>query len=171
MPMFAFYSPSPRRDPCVWTGSSLWRPNKFRSMYSGTKTSESVGMSAGKRQQILDLEHYLNVLEHKPGALAGSKPLEQCRKMGRWPSSYDRFWEGLIRRQGKQQGTREMIAILKLDRLHGPVKLRQAIDRRWIWAVIILRQFSTFLLPIRCPDLFHRWSRSDCSIATSVRCP
>lgn len=84
--------------------------------------------SYGKRQQILDLEHYLDVLEHKPGAMAGSKPLEQCRKTGRWPSSYDRFWEGLIRRQGKQQGTREMIAILKLDRLHGPVKLRQAIE-------------------------------------------
>ena len=84
--------------------------------------------SYGKRQQILDLEHYLDVLEHKPGAMAGSKPLEQCRKMGRWPSSYDRFWEGLIRRQGKQQGTREMIAILKLDRLHGSLKLRQAIE-------------------------------------------
>lgn len=84
--------------------------------------------SYGKRQQILDLEHYLDVLEHKPGAMAGSKPLEQCRKMGRWPSSYDRFWEGLIRRQGKQQGTREMIAILKLDRLHGSLKLRQAVE-------------------------------------------
>ncbi len=84
--------------------------------------------SYGKRQQILDLEHYLDVLEHKPGAMAGSKPLEQCRKMGRWPSSYDRFWEGLIRRLGKQQGTREMIAILKLDRLHGSLKLRQAIE-------------------------------------------
>jgi hypothetical protein len=49
----------------------------------------------GKHQQILDLEHYLDVLEYKPGALAGSKPLEQCRKMGHWPASYDRFWEGL----------------------------------------------------------------------------
>jgi hypothetical protein len=82
----------------------------------------------GKRQQILELEHYLDVLDHKPGALAGSKPLDQCRKTGRWPSSYDRFWEDLIRRHGKQQGTREMIAILKLDRLHGSVKLRQAIE-------------------------------------------
>jgi hypothetical protein len=84
--------------------------------------------SYGKQQQILDLEHYLDVLEHKPGAMAGSKPLEQCRKMGRWPASYDRFWEGLIRRQGKQQGTREMIAVLKLDRVHGSSKLRQAIE-------------------------------------------
>ena len=34
----------------------------------------------GRHQEILDLEHYLDVLEHKPGALAGSKPLEQWRQ-------------------------------------------------------------------------------------------
>jgi hypothetical protein len=30
-----------------------------------------------RQQPILDLEHYLDVLHRKPGALAGSKPLEQ----------------------------------------------------------------------------------------------
>jgi len=76
----------------------------------------------------IDLEHYLDVLEHKPGAMAGSKPLEQCRQMGRWPAIYDRFWEGLIRSLGKQAGTREMIGVLKLGRVHGAAKLRQAIE-------------------------------------------
>lgn len=32
------------------------------------------------QQQILELEHYLDVLERKPGALAGSKPLAQWRE-------------------------------------------------------------------------------------------
>ena len=36
-----------------------------------------------------ELEHCLDVLEHKPGAFAGSKPLEQWRRAGRWPVSYD----------------------------------------------------------------------------------
>jgi hypothetical protein len=27
--------------------------------------------------------------------LAGSTALEQCRAQGRWPASYDRFWEVL----------------------------------------------------------------------------
>lgn len=84
--------------------------------------------SYDKHQQVLDLEHYLDVLEYKPGAMAGSKPLEQCRQMGRWPVSYDRFWEGLIRGLGKQAGTREMIAVLKLNRVHGATKLRRAIE-------------------------------------------
>jgi len=38
-----------------------------------------------RQQQILDLEHYLDVLYRKPGALAGSKPLEQKRQAGLWP--------------------------------------------------------------------------------------
>ena len=31
-------------------------------------------------RQVLDLEHYLDVLERKPGALAGSRPLQQWRE-------------------------------------------------------------------------------------------
>jgi hypothetical protein len=36
---------------------------------------------------VLDLEHYIDVLERKPGALAGSSPLQQWRERGRWPDS------------------------------------------------------------------------------------
>ncbi|MGH2461860.1 MAG: IS21 family transposase [Chloroflexota bacterium] len=79
-------------------------------------------------QEILELEHYLDTLEHKPGALAGSKPLEQWRKAGRWPSSYDTFWQGLIERHGRQPGTKEMIALLQLGRAHGSDRLRAAIE-------------------------------------------
>lgn len=43
-------------------------------------------------QQLLDLEHYLEVLEQKPGALRGSKPLAQWRAQGRWSASYDALW-------------------------------------------------------------------------------
>ena len=57
----------------------------------------------GRHQQMLDLEHYLDVLEQKPGALAGSTPLEQWRERGRWPESLDRFWQKLKERHGKQQ--------------------------------------------------------------------
>src|SRR5262249_14574429 len=60
--------------------------------------------SYGRHQEILNLEHDLEVLAHKPGALAGSKPLAQWRPAGRWPASYDRFWQGLIERHGRPAG-------------------------------------------------------------------
>jgi hypothetical protein len=84
--------------------------------------------SYGRYQEVLDLEHYLDVLERKPGALAGSKPLEQWRRLGRWPASYDRFWQALIDRHGRQAGTKAMIALLQLGRTHGQTALQGAID-------------------------------------------
>ncbi len=81
-----------------------------------------------RHHQVLELEHYLDVLMKKPGALAGSTALEQCRAQGRWPASYDRFWEVLRQRQGKQAGTRAMIEVLLLAREHGPARVRQAVE-------------------------------------------
>ena len=81
----------------------------------------------GRRQHVLDLEHYLDVLSHKPGALAGSKPLAQWREAGRWPASYDELWDRLCARHGKQNGTRAMVAVLVLGREFGHDRLRAAI--------------------------------------------
>lgn len=81
-----------------------------------------------RRQKVLDLEHYLEVLSRKPGALAGSTPLAQWRAQGRWLASYDRFWDELKQRQGKQEGTRAMIEILQLGRQHSYDRLQQAIE-------------------------------------------
>ena len=55
-------------------------------------------------QQVLDLEHYLDVLERKPGALAGSSPLAQWRQRGRWPESFDRLWQSLRERCTSETG-------------------------------------------------------------------
>lgn len=80
-----------------------------------------------RRQQILDLEHYLDVLEHKPGALAGSKPLEQWRRQGRWPATYDVYWERLIERHGRQHGTRAMVTVLGFGKTFGSERLQEAV--------------------------------------------
>ena len=74
------------------------------------------------------MEHYLEPLERKPGALAGSKPLEQWRQKGRWPASYDLIWGRLMIRNGKQNGTRRMIELLQLGKTYGQEKLRQAVE-------------------------------------------
>lgn len=81
-----------------------------------------------RQQKILNLEHYLDVLERKPGALAGSTPLEQWRAQGRWPASYDRLWATLRERHGTQEGTRQMIQLLTLGRSAGYDRLRQAVE-------------------------------------------
>ena len=82
-----------------------------------------------RHQQVLDLEHYLDVLERKPGALIGSKPLISWRERGLWPQSYDRLLDELIRRHGKQSGTRQMIQVLSLIKPHGHERVRTAVEQ------------------------------------------
>jgi transposase len=82
----------------------------------------------GRQKQVLELEHYLDVLSRKPGALAGSRPLEQQRRAGLWPESFDAMWQALNVRHGKQDGTRQMIGLLKLAKQNGHGRLRAAIE-------------------------------------------
>jgi hypothetical protein len=98
----------------------MWRDNRRIAVHE---------RSYARNQEVLDLEHYLDTLERKPGALAGSTPLEQWRKAGRWPVSYDQFWEGLNLRLGRPKGTKEMIGLLQLGRNHGWERLRAAIEK------------------------------------------
>jgi transposase len=82
-----------------------------------------------RRQHILDLEHYLDVLGHKPGAFSGSKPLQQWRESGRWPACYDALWNRLCARHGRQDGTRAMVGVVALGREFGHDRLRAAVAR------------------------------------------
>src|SRR5712692_4690886 len=83
----------------------------------------------GRGHQILNLEHYLDVLDKKPGAMAGSTPLEQWRRAGRWPECLDRIWSKLDDRHGKSGGTREMIALVRAGLSDGWDRLIQAVEQ------------------------------------------
>jgi hypothetical protein len=82
----------------------------------------------GRGHQILDLEHYLDVLEKKPGAMAGSTPLQQWRQAGRWPDSLDRIWGHLEQRHGRSAGTREMITLVRVGSVAGWGRLIAAVE-------------------------------------------
>jgi hypothetical protein len=82
----------------------------------------------GRGHQILNLEHYLDVLEKKPGAMANSTPLQQWRQTGRWPACLDRIWEQLEQRLGKSYGTREMITLVRVGTVEGWERLIAAVE-------------------------------------------
>jgi len=82
----------------------------------------------GRGHQILDLEHYLDVLERKPGAMANSTPLAQWREAGRWPECLDRIWKKLEERHGKSGGTREMITLVRAGSGSGWARLLAAVE-------------------------------------------
>ena len=82
----------------------------------------------GRGLQILDLNHYLDILEKKPGAMAGSTPLQQWRQAGRWPECLDRIWSQLEQRHGRSSGTRELITLVRAGSVAGWDRLIAAVQ-------------------------------------------
>lgn len=64
----------------------------------------------------LDLDHYLEVLLRKPGALPGATALEQARRAGRFTPIHDEWWAAACKTHGDAEGTRALIEVLLLHR-------------------------------------------------------
>lgn len=64
----------------------------------------------------MSLDHYLEVLKGKPGALPGSTVLAQARESGVFTPAHEAFWANARRRLGDAAGTRELIDVLLLHR-------------------------------------------------------
>jgi hypothetical protein len=69
-----------------------------------------------KGDAVLVLDHYLEVLVHKPGALSGSTALVQARKAGTFTAAHEAFWSAARARLGDAEGTRALIEVLLLHR-------------------------------------------------------
>jgi transposase len=72
--------------------------------------------SLHKGSEDLLLDHYLEVLTRKPGALAGSTALAAARASGAFTAAHQRFWDAARRTLGDGPGTRALIGVLLLHR-------------------------------------------------------
>jgi hypothetical protein len=72
--------------------------------------------SLHKGTEDLVLDHYLEVLARKPGALPGATALHQARAAGTFTGRHQRYWDLARRRLGDSGGTRALIAVLLLHR-------------------------------------------------------
>jgi hypothetical protein len=62
------------------------------------------------------LDHYLELLQLKPGALARSLALRQERERGAWPDCFDELWRAIGERVGASEAARQMVDVLLLCR-------------------------------------------------------
>ena len=69
-----------------------------------------------KGEENLVLDHYLEVLAYKPGALPGATALARARAGGQFTHVHERFWAEARRHQGDREGTRALIEVLLLHR-------------------------------------------------------
>ncbi len=64
----------------------------------------------------LELDHYLEILARKPGALPGAAALAQARAAGSFTPVHEAFWAAARSRHGDGPGTRALIEVLLLHR-------------------------------------------------------
>jgi transposase len=81
----------------------------------------------GRFQTAARLDHYLELLRVKPGALKGSLPLRQERDRGAWPGCFDELWQALEQRYGSSEAARQMVDVVLLCRDHGPGRVELAV--------------------------------------------
>jgi transposase len=71
---------------------------------------------AAKGGERLVLDHYLEALMRKPGAMPGSAALGSARATGAFTSAHDALWSAARRALGEPAATRELIGVLLLHR-------------------------------------------------------
>ena len=82
----------------------------------------------GQHEESLKLEHYLELLWWKPGALGRSRALRQARDRGEWPACYDELWAKLKERYGQSGGSRQMLEVLLAHRERPHEEVHRAVE-------------------------------------------
>jgi transposase len=83
----------------------------------------------GKYAEILLLDHYLEVLQRKPGALPGAAALARARAAGTFTAAHQRYWDAARRQHGDAAGTRALIEVLLAHRTLPAAALEAAMTR------------------------------------------
>ena len=81
----------------------------------------------GKHGTSAHLDHYLDLLARKPGALARSLALRQERDRGDWPACFDELWSKIAEHSGRQEAARQMVDVLLLCREHPVARVELAV--------------------------------------------
>src|SRR6266516_1254483 len=93
--------------------------NELR-IFDGSQQVAAHPRLAAAGAEHLELDHYLEILARKPGALAGSAALAQARASGAFTSVHDAFWAAARARRGDGAGARALIEVLLLHRRMAP---------------------------------------------------
>lgn len=83
----------------------------------GPRTVAVHARLVAKGSEALVLDHYLEVLRLKPGALPGATALARARASGAFGVEHEQFWILARRRLGDQAGTRALIDVLLAHRV------------------------------------------------------
>jgi hypothetical protein len=68
--------------------------------------------AAGRYVEVLTLDHYLEVLKTKRGALPGATALAQAKACGAFTVTHQAYWDAARKARGDAAGSRALIEVL-----------------------------------------------------------
>lgn len=86
------------------------------TVYDRTSVVARHPRAVGKGTKVLELDHYLEILARKPGALPGATALLQARAAKVFTAEHDAWWAAARRAHGDAAGTRALVEVLLLHR-------------------------------------------------------
>ena len=98
------------------------------TVFDGPKVVAVHERATGRSAEVLSLDHYLEVLTRKPGALPGATALAQAKAAGAFTGSHQRYWDAARRASGDARGTRAMVEVLLAHRTLPATTLTEAMD-------------------------------------------
>ena len=85
-------------------------------VFHGSRRVAVHARAVGKGVEVLVLDHYLEVLAHKPAALLNATALARARSTGAFTQTHDLFWQRARTQRGDRDGTTALIEVLLLHR-------------------------------------------------------
>jgi transposase len=141
-------------------------------VYDGPRVVASHERAVGRYVEVLCLDHYLEVLATKPGALPGATALAQAKARGVFTTSHQRYWDAARSARGDAKGTRALIAILLAHRSMPAIALIGAMDRAVVSGcldpetmLIDARRDTAPLAPVAAIGALARYDRPPPSLA------
>lgn len=135
-------------------------------VYDGPRLVARHERAAGRYVEVLCLDHYLEVLHTKPGALPAATALAQAKARGVFTGSHQSYWDAARTARGDAKRTRALITVLLAHRSLPAAALITAMDRAVTSgcldpeAVIIdARREATPLAPVTAIGALARYDR------------
>lgn len=99
--------------------------NRGELFHAGKKLATHPRLFGNNKWQ-LDPDHYLELLQQRPGAFQGARPIRQWRRS--WPAALERLLTRFQESQGETAGIKDFISVLLLYREHSAAAIQTAVE-------------------------------------------
>ena len=95
-------------------------------IFYGTKKIASHSRAYDNNKWVLEPDHYLDLLQQRPGAFDTARPLKSLRQT--WSKAFEELLKRFRTTHGISRGTRDFIGVLKLYREHDAGDVEAAVE-------------------------------------------